>query len=107
MCAHTAQRSSLMRSCCPFATAARRVWKDYFPGVSCIIFIVDAHDRDRFEEARKELNGLLSCEELQGVPFLVFLKASFCRSFETGSECLESTCRLCPGPGSRRTTGGV
>ena len=60
-----------MRSCCPFATAARRVWKDYFPGVSCIIFIVDAHDRDRFEEARKELNGLLSCEELQGVPFLV------------------------------------
>ena len=50
---------------------ARRVWKDYFPGVSCIIFVVDAQDRIRFDEAKKELNGLLTCEELAGVPFLV------------------------------------
>jgi len=50
---------------------ARRVWKDYFPGVSCVIFVVDAHDHERFEEAKKELNGLLTCDELQGVPFLI------------------------------------
>ena len=47
------------------------MWKDYFPGVSCIIFVVDAEDRERFEEAKKELNGLLTCEELAGVPFLI------------------------------------
>ena len=40
---------------CAFAGAARKVWQDYFPAVDGIIFIVDAVDRERFPEARKEL----------------------------------------------------
>jgi len=50
---------------------ARRIWKDYFATVDGIIFLVDAADRTRFQEAREELSRLLEEQSLANVPFVV------------------------------------
>eukprot|EP00435_Cladocopium_sp_Y103_P070416 s1331_g35.t1 len=50
---------------------ARRIWKDYLSAVDGIIFLVDAADRTRFQEAAEELGRLLDDPALARVPFVV------------------------------------
>jgi GTP-binding protein SAR1 len=50
---------------------ARRVWKDYFPAVDAIVFLVDAADPNRINESREELISLLNDEQVASAPILV------------------------------------
>jgi len=47
---------------------ARSVWADFYTAADAVVFIVDAYDKGRFEEARTELTNLLQAQELEKVP---------------------------------------
>ena len=48
-----------------------QVWKDYFPAVDAIVFLIDTCDRGRFGESKAELDSLLTDEQLANCPVLV------------------------------------
>ncbi|CAF3389996.1 unnamed protein product [Rotaria sp. Silwood2] len=48
-----------------------RVWKDYFPAVDSIVFLVDVTDRRRFAKAKAELDSLLTDEQVANTPFVI------------------------------------
>jgi GTP-binding protein SAR1 len=50
----------------------KRFAHDYFPYVKGIVFLVDASDSERFDEAKNELEAILNIEDLApDIPFLV------------------------------------
>ncbi|KAJ9682648.1 hypothetical protein PVL29_018550 [Vitis rotundifolia] len=49
----------------------RTMWERYCRGVSAILFVVDAADRDSVPISRSELHSLLTKPSLTGIPLLV------------------------------------
>ena len=43
----------------------RPLWRHYYSGTQAIIFVVDSNDRDRMEDARKELKGVMDEGEVK------------------------------------------
>jgi len=79
---------------------ARRVWRDYFPIVDAIVFIVDCYDRERLSEAKKELDGLLSNPDLGKIPFLILGN-----KIDLPRACSEDEIRVALGLHNSLTTG--
>lgn len=50
----------------------RTLWRHYFQSTEGLIFVVDCNDPTRFDEARTELNKLLSEPELRDAEVLIF-----------------------------------
>ena len=50
---------------------ARKLWKDYFPDVDGIIFLIDSTDVARFDEVRQELENVLISTELANIPIAI------------------------------------
>jgi GTP-binding protein SAR1 len=49
----------------------RKVWKDYFPAVDAVVFLIDVWDRQRLVESKAELDSLLSDEQVMNCPVLI------------------------------------
>ena len=51
----------------------RRVWRDYYGAMDAVVFMVDASDIFRVEEARSELQSVLTDDGLRrrSVPILI------------------------------------
>uniref|UniRef100_A0A8C4Q7P1 ADP-ribosylation factor-like protein 14 n=1 Tax=Eptatretus burgeri TaxID=7764 RepID=A0A8C4Q7P1_EPTBU len=67
------------RPCIPFhfwdvagQDKLRPLWRSYARGADALIFVVDAADPERFEEARAELLRVVRLPQAQEVPLLVF-----------------------------------
>lgn len=49
----------------------RKVWKEYFPAVDAIVFLIDVWDRQRLNESKAELDSLLLDEQVMNCPVLI------------------------------------
>jgi ADP-ribosylation factor protein 6 len=50
----------------------RPLWRHYYIGTQALIFVVDAGDRDRIDEARQELHRIINDREMRDAIILVF-----------------------------------
>lgn len=49
----------------------RKVWKEYFPAIDAIVFIIDVWDQKRLSESKDELDSLLNDEHCQDCPIVI------------------------------------
>ena len=59
----------------------REMWSYYYDEVSGIIFVVDSVDKDRFDEARIELQRILTDKRLENIPVLVLANKQDVRGY--------------------------
>jgi small GTP-binding protein len=50
----------------------RQLWHHYYDGSDAVIFVVDANDPDRLQEAKEELFAVMSADQLRNVPLLIY-----------------------------------
>ncbi|KAE8732788.1 GTP-binding protein SAR1B [Hibiscus syriacus] len=63
-------RSVLWDSCFPWPSDCSKSLENYAK-VDVVVYLVDAYDKERFAESKKELDSLFSDESLANVPYLI------------------------------------
>ena len=51
--------------------AMRRIWREYFPKIDGIVYLIDAADPDRFEESKNEFEKIINTQEIGNIPIAV------------------------------------
>lgn len=51
--------------------AMRKMWREYFPKIDAIVYLIDAADPERFEESKREFQKILETDELGNIPILI------------------------------------
>ncbi|KNG44442.1 gelsolin repeat-containing protein [Stemphylium lycopersici] len=82
----------------------RTYWKNYFEKTDTLIWVVDATDRERMDDCRQELAGLLLEERLSGASLLVFKNKSDVPGSMTEDEIRERALACVGQPFSSPTT---
>eukprot|EP00933_Yihiella_yeosuensis_P038250 TRINITY_DN3219_c0_g2_i3.p1 TRINITY_DN3219_c0_g2~~TRINITY_DN3219_c0_g2_i3.p1 ORF type:complete len:189 (+),score=37.71 TRINITY_DN3219_c0_g2_i3:222-788(+) len=67
----------------------RKFWRHYYPGTHGLIFVIDSADRDRINDARKELQITLEDEGLREAVLLVFANKQDLPETLTNAEIIE------------------
>jgi len=68
----------------------RPLWRHYFQNTSGMIYVVDSNDRDRIEEAARELRHLLNEEELKNIVLLILANKQDLPNAMTSKELSEN-----------------
>lgn len=53
-------------------TKIRNLWYHYYPNTDALIFVIDASDRNRIQEVKKEFEETLRADELRNTIILIF-----------------------------------
>ena len=48
------------------------MWRHYYTGTQGLIFVVDSADRERIDEARRELHKIITDREMKDAIILIF-----------------------------------
>ena len=68
----------------------RPYWRNYYENTEALIYVVDAADRKRVDEAGYELNEILGEDKLATVPLLVFANQSDLLQAQSADDIAES-----------------
>lgn len=67
----------------------RPLWRHYFQNTQGLIFVVDSNDRERVVEAEKELQNMLTEDELKDAVILIFANKQDLPNAMTAAELTE------------------
>jgi len=49
----------------------RKTWRNYFPNLDAIVYMIDAANPTRFKESKEELDYILQTPEIKGIPIAI------------------------------------